>query len=62
MRILIMSKCKTHGLHQWETTAAVSSLIVRVGVPSRMCAQCIEDILTLREKLTGDRSPWYLLL
>ena len=57
-----MSKCKTHGLHQWETTAAVSSRIVRVGLPSRVCAQCIEDILALCEKLTGDRSPWYLLL
>ena len=57
-----MSKCKTHGIHEWETTESMSSRIVRVGLPSRMCAQCIEDILALREKLTGDRSPWYLLL
>lgn len=57
-----MSKCKTHGIHEWETTESMSSRIVRVGLPSRMCGQCIEDILALREKLTGDRSPWYLLL
>ena len=61
-----MSKCKTHGIHEWETTESMSSRIVRVDLSSRMygrmCAQCIEDILALREKLTGDRSPWYLLL
>ena len=62
-----MSKCKTHGLHQWEISSVGNESIhvfriVRVGPPFHMCAQCIEDILALREKLTGDRSPWYLLL